>query len=265
MDINDSIVSCYIGSDIGNQLFRIATVIDYAKKYNKSVLFQSDNEDVKTLWNNFFCSKVNIVNILDMTPVDFEYFTESKRDVYEKIPEFENNVMLIGNFQSYQYISPKTRLKMRELVYSNELYMYEAYKIYNEIKGKFKDDCDDNFVSVYVKKKNEQNDDFYKEAYKLMGETDNYKKHIVIFSDDIEWCKKNIKIDDNQYFANFQNKQIELIVMSMFYHNIMSNSTYAWWAAYLSNHDAKTVVVPSEWISNSRVMPGMRLPEWKTV
>ena len=262
---NNSIVSCYIGKDIGNQLFRIATVIDYGNKYNKTVLFQSDNEDVKTLWNKFFCENINIINILDMVPIEFECFTELKRDVYEEIPEFVNNVMLIGKFQSYQYMSPKTRLKMRELVYSNETYMYEAYKAYNKIKDNFGDDFDDNFVAVYVKKDSELQEDYYEDAYKRICDLENDRKHVVVFSDDIEWCKKTFRLAEDQYFAGFENKCVELIVMSMFYHNILSNSTYAWWGAYLSNHNEKVVVVPKQWKSNNYTMDGMIFHGWNVV
>lgn len=45
--IDKSIVSCYIGDDLGSHLFRIAAIIDYAKKYNKVEIFQSDNDSVK--------------------------------------------------------------------------------------------------------------------------------------------------------------------------------------------------------------------------
>lgn len=268
MDTDKYKVSCYIGSDIGNELFRIAATLDYANKYKKCEMFQSDNDNVKKLWDTFFCDKVNIVNILDMKQNDFEYFTESRRDIYEEIPAFDKNVMMVGKFQSYHYISPETRLRMRDLVYSNENYMYDAYDEYNKIKKHFDDDCDDNFVCIYVKKTSELCDDYYNRAYEVMCELGNDKKHIVVFSDDIEWCKKNITLGDRhdrQYFATFQNKCIELIVMSMFYHNILSNSTFGWWGAYLSNHNAKLVVVPERWVSNSITIPGMRLPEWKAV
>ena len=264
--INKDIVSCYIGQDLGNHLFRIAATLDYAKKYNKVAIFQSDNDVVKNRWDELFCKKVDIINIIDMKPIKFEYFNELKHgDVYKEIPKFHNNLMLIGSFQSYKYISNKTRSKMRELVYSNEKYMYNAYDEYNKIKETFQDDLDRNFVSIYVKKDSGLPNDYYTNAYKMICELEQDKKHIVVFSDDIEWCKKNLKINNDQYFASFDNKCIELIVMSMFYNNILSNSTYGWWGAYLCNHNEKAVVVPEKWISNGSVTGDIMLPEWKSV
>lgn len=264
--IDKDIVSCYIGHDLGNHLFHIAATLDYAKKYNKVAIFQCDNDIVKNRWDEFFCKKVDIININDMKPIEFEYFNELKHcDSYEEIPEFHKNLMLIGLFQSYKFISNKTRSKMRELVYSNETYMYEAYDEYHKIKASFQTDLDRNFVSIYVKKDSGLPNDYYENAYKLMCELENDRKHIVVFSDDIEWCKKNFKINDTQYFASFDNKCIELIVMSMFYNNILSNSTYGWWGAYLCNQKDKVVIVPEKWISNDRVMKDMTLPEWKIV
>lgn len=264
--IDKNIVSCYIGDDLGNHLFRIAATLDYAKKHNKIAIFQSDNDNVKNKWDAFFCKKIDIINIIEMKPIEFEYFTELKNgNAHEEIPEFHNDLMLIGSFQSYKYISNKTRSKMRELVYSNEKYMYDAYDEYNRIKARFQDDLDRNFVSIYVKKDSELPNDYYENAYKMMCEFERDKKHIVVFSDDIEWCKKNLKINNDQYFPSFDNKCIELIVMSMFYNNILSNSTYGWWGAYLCNHNEKVVVVPERWISKGRVMGDIMLPGWKSI
>lgn len=265
MNPNKSIVSCIIGGDIGDQLFRIATTLDYAIKYSKVIVFQSESKIVKKLWDTFFCNRVNITEIIDMASINFEYFTETKQDVYCEIPKYKGDVFLIGKFQSYHYMSPKTRLKMRELVYSNETYMYEAYNEYNKIKDQFDDELDDNYIAVYVKKDSKLRQSYYDDAYKMICDLENDRKHVVVFTDDIEWCKRTFRLDDDQYIASFENKCIELIVMSMFYHNILSNSTYAWWGAYLSNHNEKVVVVPNQWTRKNIVMEGMRLPGWKVV
>lgn len=69
------------------------------------------------------------------------------------------------------------------------------------------------------------------------------------FSDDIKWCVENIKNDDNDiYFINNTEKDYyELYLMSLCDNNIISNSTFAWWGAYLNKNEDKKVIAPKNW------------------
>jgi hypothetical protein len=66
-----------------------------------------------------------------------------------------------------------------------------------------------------------------------------------VVSDDLLWCKENIHLP-NCTFVDY-NEWKGLWVMSLCHHFIISNSTYSWWAAYLSRHENKIVVAPDTW------------------
>jgi len=71
-----------------------------------------------------------------------------------------------------------------------------------------------------------------------------------IFSDDIEWVKKNFVIKQPVEFVS--NERVfspseELVLMSKCKHAIISNSTFSWWGAWLNEHDGKVVIAPSQW------------------
>ena len=80
------------------------------------------------------------------------------------------------------------------------------------------------------------------------------KKHIkkptfIMFSDDIEWCKNNIILSDDEVYYEDGNDPVweKLRLMYSCKHFIISNSTFSWWAQYLSRNDNKIVIAPKVW------------------
>jgi hypothetical protein len=74
--------------------------------------------------------------------------------------------------------------------------------------------------------------------------------HFFIFSDDYEWVRSNIKLDGPCTFVqpspDGQEAQ-DLYVMSQCKHNIIANSSFSWWAAWLNAHSNKKVIAPARW------------------
>lgn len=69
-----------------------------------------------------------------------------------------------------------------------------------------------------------------------------------IFSDDIEWVKSNFKIDYPVVFINNLAPDYEhLFLMSQCKHNIIANSTFSWWGAWLNSNPVKIVIAPQKW------------------
>ena len=70
----------------------------------------------------------------------------------------------------------------------------------------------------------------------------------IIFSDDVIWCKRNLELPDNTYFEDGTDPIWEKLRLMYSCKNfIISNSTFSWWAQYLSRNDNKIVVAPSRW------------------
>ena len=71
-----------------------------------------------------------------------------------------------------------------------------------------------------------------------------------VFSDDIVWCKENLNILSNAHYIDWNNNDeswIDMYLMSQCKHNIIANSTFSWWGAWLNNNIEKVVIAPKMW------------------
>jgi hypothetical protein len=70
-----------------------------------------------------------------------------------------------------------------------------------------------------------------------------------MFSDDKEWCKQVFENDDIQFCEdlNWQEDYLQLYLMSRCSHQIIANSSYSWWGAWLNTKENKRVIAPSSW------------------
>lgn len=71
---------------------------------------------------------------------------------------------------------------------------------------------------------------------------------VFVFSDDIQWCKDNLDFGENTFYETGNDPIYEkLRLMSSCKHFVISNSTFSWWAQYLSKNERKIVVAPEQW------------------
>ena len=84
-----------------------------------------------------------------------------------------------------------------------------------------------------------------------------------IFSDDSAWARENLKVDHalhvdiNTGPASFRDMQL----MSLCKHNVIANSSFSWWGAWLNSHPGKLVIAPDIWIGEER-MPDVVPEGW---
>lgn len=78
-----------------------------------------------------------------------------------------------------------------------------------------------------------------------------------IFSDDMNWVEQNLKINYKKYYIKNNNTKntsyIDMQLMSQCKHNIIANSTFSWWAAWLNPNPNKIVIAPQRWFQHTQV------------
>lgn len=75
-----------------------------------------------------------------------------------------------------------------------------------------------------------------------------------VFSDDIKWTIENIPLPENAVFVDWNRRQDswqDMFLMSSCKHNIIANSSFSWWGAWLNNNENKLVIAPALWIRNT--------------
>jgi len=94
--------------------------------------------------------------------------------------------------------------------------------------------------------------DYYTTGIKYIAEHQR-KIKIFIFSNDLQWVKKNLKVDYEIEYVDINGSKtdfMELSLMSYCKHNIIANSTFSWWGAWLNRNNEKNVIAPKKWFNN---------------
>ena len=229
-----------LAGGLGNYLFQIAAGYtlamrnyeDFAVDFSKATRV---HKDINTYRDNI------LRKIKDDTFVCEHSYVEPKFS-YSEIPH-RKNLELRGYFQSEKYLD-------RELIL--DLYSIDE-ESHNHISNLY---LSDNLVSLHVRRGDYLDKidrhpptklSYCKDAIDYFGS--NYNFYVI--SDDIKWCKKNLK-GDNVMFIENEPDYIDLWLMSLCEHNIITNSTFSWWGSWLNKNRDKTVIAPKKWFGKSK-------------
>lgn len=247
---------------IGNQLFQYAGLLGIAKNrgfdycipdHSRALTFEdsSGRSQYHQLQKCFKLSHLdNRYGYIDGDMVELNQHHFCK-ELFDECPD---NVSLHGHFESYLYFQNVHKELKKDLEFHDDI-KEESEKFHKENNL-------NSPVSIVVRRGDFLlyadchpvcNSDYYQTCINCFEKDRQY----VIISDDIEWCKKQeIFSGNNFYFVDKTPNKImkahyDMCVSSLCHDFIISNSTFAWWIAWLSSNMNKKVYMPDPWFGPS--------------
>lgn len=239
MVTNKNLNNCQLVGRFGNKLFIIAALIGLAKENNDKVLLPEHDDTGNWKFGDVFKNKMSIC---DYITVGNTY--QEPEFKYNKIP-YVDNLHINGYFQSYKYFENA----INEVKY--QFTMKDSMK--ERILKKYCNELEKTTVSIHVRRGDYVRQpqfhpccttEYYIDALQTIGEYD----HVFICSDDIPYCKTIFK-GDKCIFVEENDHMFDFFLMTMTSHNIIANSSFSWWSAFLNtNYDKnKKVIYPKPW------------------
>lgn len=229
---------------LGNQLFEISATIGAARDNDVMAIFPEWN------YNKYFNNCISDDNIENFEIKSDYHYGLIK---YEKIL-YSQNMNLHGYFQSEKYFKNYEKEIRCLFTLKPE---FETY-----IKNKWNNLLKTNTVSIHVRRGDYLNNptfhvcppiSYFKKSLRYIECVEFNMKidNVLIFSDDIQWCKENFIDDYYKYnFIEGQNEIEDMFLMSYCNHNIITNSSFSWWGAWLNKNPNKIVCAPHRWFGD---------------
>jgi len=264
---------------LGNQMFQYALGRTLSHLHNTELLLDTTGFEKYKL-HKYGLDKFNLnnnVNITEGIPPKKQYLPRlfkhyyNRKHIKEKNYNFDPNILKVENgyldgyWQSDKYFN-------RNIIKNDFGFKIEQNDTNKLISDNIKN-C--NSVSVHIRRGDYVynkltnkvhgtcNQDYYNDAISLI--LDKVREpSFFIFSDDIQWVKNNLQlphssifIDNNTVDTNYEDMRL----MSHCKHNIIANSSFSWWGAWLNNKYNKIVITPKKWFNDKSLGIKDRIPE----
>jgi hypothetical protein len=251
----------YLMGGLGNQLFQWAYGKSLSQIYNlphyiDKSFYLNQNGVTPREYN---LNKFDFLNVEYKEKKELDDFIEVQDCGYPNLQiDVSKNYFLYGYFQSEYYF-----LNCSDII-------RQALKIPDEFRKKSIQKYENlsNSISIHIRRTDYitsggfhpvQPISYYINALKLLNDYEN----LLIFSDDIEWCKSNIQLPKTIFVENNSNVD-DLWLMSLCRDNIIANSSFSWWGAWLNENKNKRVLAPKNWF-NGQNTPILIPKTWITI
>ena len=250
-----------IGGGIGNQLFTYAAGRRLAHKLNAE--FKLDISEYKSSAIHYVLDSLNITASL-ASPEEIDNLKKLREGTnlgkekkpwyfWPEVLDLPDDLYVSGAWEDERYFADISDILHREFTLKNSLGA-AAQRLKEKILAA---ECSvslhfrhGDFAYSPVLKLYSSNAllplDYYYHCLNVLKKYNPPPPTLFIFSNNLQWCKENIRVDLPIEFVEGEGLQDveELYLMSLCKHNIIANSTFSWWGAWLNQNPDKKVFVP---------------------
>lgn len=215
------------------------------------------NFEIKRLKGGFSNKYINRLYDFFMKMFLKNYYLENGLEFHPEVLNLPNNIYLEGYFQSEKYfVAIKEQIKKDFAVKikpsQTNVFIIDKINSLNSVSLHIR-----RGVYATVPEVNKAHGlsplDYYYQAITYI-QNHVINPHIFVFSDDINWAKENLKLENDHVFVDQNTDKTDyedIRMMSLCKHNILANSTFSWWAAWLNPNPDKIVIAPEKWYNDT--------------
>ena len=220
--------------------------------------FELDKYNLKAKVNRreyflrLICLKLRLYKIIK------PYWMEKSLAYDRTIESLGRNAYLEGYFQSELYFRNIREILLKDFIIKGDISNYGQFIKEKILEKKIS-------ISIHLRRGDYVSNkttssihgvcslEYYKQAMTLMSKKFRNIDYF-IFSDDITWVKCNLQLQNATYVEHCDTPHEDMYLMSLCDHNIISNSSFSWWAAWLNNNYKKIVIAPKNWFKNQKYL-----------
>ena len=241
--------------DFGSQMSQYASLISISKKNNMDVVFIK--EYIERGWgfplNQPFTQTPPILPISKISGLDILNIklnpTQFPNEVLYNL-ESKNNYNIDGDLWSFRYFEDIKEEILEIFTFKDDIKNFCLNYISNLRQEK------EVFVSIHFRRGDyldisslNLSLNYYKEAINTINRLlPNIKIKYLIFSNGMDWVKDNFKLDNCVYVEGLDRFK-DMCLMSLCDHNIIANSSFSWWGAFLNINPDKKVICPYNYLN----------------
>ncbi len=186
--------------------------------------------------------------------------------------DLNDKVLLTGYFQSEKYFSNIRELLINEFSLTDQLLQSEL-AIEKQIM-----DCNSIAIHIrrgdYISNQSANNvhgvcsNEYFEKALNYLDSKNilsDPDTTLFVFSDDILWCKDNLAFKYRTIFVegSVDRPEVDIHLMSKCNHQVISNSTFSWWGAWLNTNLDKCVIAPLKWFNSLHDSADIVPKQWR--
>lgn len=249
-------IICKMSSGFGNQLFQYFTAYALSKEYEMNFyldISSFENDKQRSFLLKHFDLKLSLRKNRFFDNLFFKKIKDEQKGFQKISLNNEACYKLEGYWQSPLYFE------------KHKNFIYEKLFKPVDIKKKFRIENNFKIVSIHVRRGDYIKNPIINRKFKVcqleyynkaIGKIEDLAKnenfHFLLFSDDYKFISKNFNHIKNKTLVKGDvNKPLnDFNLMMNCEYNIISNSTFSWWAAWLNNSSKKIIISPKEWFND---------------